>query len=286
MTLEMASGLLIVISIIFVLTLPFFYLLLRSLRAFLVLLKELKTDYKRIAAEMDAEEALHMEEKLIEYLQRQQEKQEIGLVQYYIKRLKYFLKHYGSWLYMILGAIACVSIIVSPLLSGLFSSSASIQNPKLVFLFLFPVELISCIFYWCCKTDKRKWQSGVVFIIVLVLGMLWEFAVQKTRMAFTSFFLILLMLFSVIYHYRRWKQDYNQKLLDLEKLLQENSFTNHELLKQYQHLREMRHDTKKHLSILQYLSQDAEIDAIQTYIDQLEGSKKGVLQNEQQEKLD
>ena len=77
----MASGILIVISIVFVLTLPFFYLLFRSLRAFIVLLKELKTDYKIIAAEMDAEEALHMEEKLADYLQRQQEKQKIGLVQ-------------------------------------------------------------------------------------------------------------------------------------------------------------------------------------------------------------
>ena len=53
MTLEMFSGILIVISILFVLTLPFNFLFFRFLRELIKLLKELKTDYKRIAAEVE-----------------------------------------------------------------------------------------------------------------------------------------------------------------------------------------------------------------------------------------
>ncbi|MBR5318550.1 MAG: hypothetical protein IKU46_03030 [Peptococcaceae bacterium] len=83
MTLEMFSGLLIVFSIIFVLTLPFNYLFLRFIRELLKLLKELKADYKRIAAEMDEQEAEYMEENLAVYLQKQQEKQEKGTFRYY-----------------------------------------------------------------------------------------------------------------------------------------------------------------------------------------------------------
>lgn len=283
MTLEMFSGLLIVFSIIFVLTLPFNYLFLRFIRELLKLLKELKADYKRIAAEMDEQEAEYMEENLAVYLQKQQEKQEKGTFRYYTDKLKHVLNKYGIWLYMVIGVLAVGLAILSPVLSGLQNDSMNtLENPKHAALIFLPVELILFFVYWCSKTDKRKWQSGAMLILVLFLSMVWELVVEKSAKGYTNLFLIMLMVVTVRQHYSRWKQECERKFMELEKMLSESSYASHALLEQYNKLREFRHDTRKHFTVLQYLTQEKEIEMMQTYIRQLESHNKGVQENEVQ----
>ena len=261
-------------------TLPVTYIFFRWLHGLINAMKVVKAE---VVDEYQNFSMRYVEEQLTECIQKQQEKQEKGTFRYYTDKLKHVLNKYGIWLYMVIGVLAVGLAILSPVLSGLQNDSMNtLENPKHAALIFLPVELILFFVYWCSKTDKRKWQSGAMLILVLFLSMVWDLAVEKSAKGYMNLFLIMLMVVTVGHHYSRWKQECERKFLELEKILHESSYASHALLEQYNKLREFRHDTRKHFTVLQYLTQEKEMEMMQTYIRQLECHNKGVQENEVQ----
>ncbi len=257
-----------IIVIIVGTTLPVTYILFRWLCGLINALKVVKAE---VVDEYQNFSMRGAEEQLTKHMQKQQEKHAKGAFRYYLDKIKEILNQYGIWLYMVFGVLVVGFIILSPMLSGLRNNSINtLENPKHAALIFLPVELILFFIYWCSKTDKRKWQSGVILILVLFLSMVWELTVERSVKGYTNLFLIMLMFVTVVHHYKRWKQDCDKKILELEEILRNKDMGNYVLIQQYMQLREKRHDRKKHLTILRYLSQEKEIETIKKYIKQLE----------------
>lgn len=262
-------GMILLLVFIIVPTLPLTYLVFKFIQDAIKLGKELREDYYNISAELQREE-------LENYFYEQQQKEEKGVWQYYKERSAEFFQKYAFHFYVVLGIGFLAAVCLWPLLrSSTQLALPQIVEPKLVSFIFLPMQAIAFFCFICSKSEKRKWQCAAILAGIFALELLWGALIERSVFALEKLFVIALSLGLAIYYYRRWQQKSDEKLKLLQERLQESNFSSDELLQKYNYLQEKRHDTKKHFSVLHYLTQEQEINAMQSYINQLEQYKEG-----------
>lgn len=252
----------IVFIILFGLTLPVTYLLIRNVIASVKFIKELiEHDENGI---IEKSQKAEMERRLVVL----REKEKIGYFRYYVKQIRNWLKKHSFGFYIFF----LFSIIVFSYLS--FNKNVivfpTIKMPEWVGLVFFPTILFLTTGYFLAKTEKTKFFLQFATVIYIGIRLLWSIMVLKTigSIGLVGWFIVSLTL--CIIHYKNWVNEHDKKIEILKFRLQEECYSTNLILAQYQELLEQRHDNKKHFNMLYHLNEERQITAMQEYLAQLE----------------
>lgn len=262
MSMNLVLTYIIIFIILFGLTLPVTYLIVRNIIAIFRFIKELANEDNEAIIEK------HQREQLEKKLKISLEKENLGLFWYYKRQIKQYIKKYGFWLYGFLFLVGIVCIYFS--YGKSFSGLPTLQLPNLVSVFYLPILIVITFGYYIAKNEKIKWILQLITILYVGMSLLWDIFVLNTLEGLWRIVWLSVALFLFWVHYRNWEEENNKKLFELQTKMQKSALETDNLIQQYQNLLEQRHDNKKHFNMLYHLNEEKEIAAMQEYLAQLE----------------
>lgn len=261
MSTNLVLAYIIVFIILFGLTLPVTYLIIRNIIAILGFVKELINEDNGAIIEK------HQREQLEKKLRISQEKEKLGLFQYYKHQVTQYIKKYGFWLYVFLLLLGIIYMYTS---YGKSFEFPAIQIPERVGIFFLPVLLVITVGYFLARKEKIKWMLQLATIVYIGISVLWDILVLNTFQSLRLVAWLMVSVFLFWSHYRKWAEEKNKRLFELQMKMQKGTLETDNLIQQYQALLEQRHDNKKHFNMLYHLNEEKEIAAMQAYLAQLE----------------
>lgn len=265
MTLQMVSGMLIVLAILIVPCIPMLYLLYRFARDFIQVLKEILGDYPNVVNESRVEF-------LIEYLQNELEKQdrirEQGVAGYYISKAKDFWKEYHFVFYAIgmlllltvtmFRRVIAAAVLVISRLELLPNGSVLIAVLQGLILF----------YYIICKKTSKKWKAAIALCVIVTLKQVCH--LLHGSIEASADMVLFVMLFLAVHHHQQWKRELEDSTRMLQQRMLEERYADDAIVQQYLALQKHRLDIGERSTIFQQLRNDDEVDEMMQYLNWLE----------------
>ena len=259
MTLEMFSGILILLAIIIVPCIPGLWLAYCLVRDVIKVLKEGLDEY------VESEERIKFVD---EYLQEQLEKQEtiaeMGFAAYYINQAKHFWKEYSFVFYAIGMILLLAAAVFRRGIAFVLVSLRHVPLADIAAVFVTVLEILVLLYYILCKKHRRKWKAAIALLMIIAVK-------QIVALAFGSFNIsvdtaLYLMLFLAVHHYEQWKRELAAHTEALHQKLTEEQYAEDALISKYFLLLQHREAIGERPTVFTRLRDDDEIDEMNHYV--------------------
>ncbi len=240
---------------------------------FYIVLSDFVRKFRKAYREVIEEHPEWIQKAKEEERREQEEKQRIGSIAFYQQKVQIFLKIYAVEMLIVLAMIGFIGLFIWRYFGAQSVVTIPKHNSFVSVLFLVAFLIVSIVSV-CSKNKKVQWIASVVWVFLLALDILWDVSTGQFPRHSRYMGLYLFVIPWVFQCYFKWEQHCQGKFEELQKQLQVYETIHDDLEQRYSKLQEQRHDEKKHLSVLQTLKLENEIEAMQVYLKQLEEQQK------------